>query len=80
MATHKYKVELFRIFRGCDIPLSRPEYLELPPSTCDRTLICKAKEAFGFGGIKSRKQDFGDTITLRFEKNKTHKLSIQFCS
>lgn len=77
--THKYKVELQRLFRGHPLSLGKPEYIEIGQRSHDRTLICKAKEAFGFGGIKTNKIDQGDTILLKFRENKTHQLSIKFC-
>ena len=77
--THKYKVELQRNFRGHHIPVNRPEYFEVGANTPDRTIISKAKAAFGFAGLKSNKRDCGDTIFLRFKVCSTHRLSIQFC-
>lgn len=78
--THKYKVELQREFRGHHVPVNRPEFIEVGENTHDRTIITKAKEAFGFGGFKSNKKDCGDTIFLNFRDVKTHRLAIQFCS
>ena len=78
--THRYKVELRRIFRGHPIALGRPEFVEIGAKAPDRTLIAKAKAAFGMAGIKSNKEDRGNEILLKFKGCKTHQLSIQFCS
>jgi hypothetical protein len=77
--THKYRVEMLREFRGHFIPVNKPQLIEVGAYAPDRTVVIKAKEAFGLNGVKTDKQDLGNTILLKFKKNKNHRLSIQFC-
>jgi hypothetical protein len=75
--THKYKVELFRLFRGHPVPVGKSAYINVNANITDRSLVSKAKEAVNFVG-KCHKKDLGNTLVLKPEKSKNF-ITIKFC-
>jgi hypothetical protein len=73
--TDKYRVQVFRLFRGHPIPVRPAEFFSVGHLAARESIIRQAKKLTGFNKVRTRTKDLGNTILLI---GQTHQLNIDY--